>query len=124
MIAVHAPGIGGRGRNEGDIVQEGGRHAAISHALNHRNAAGSRPETRGLVSRFVPDRASFSSSAVPTTDARAPSLLARMKMMRSFGKLVLTLGSLALLASPAWAQGRGGFGGGAAGFLMAPNVQK
>jgi gas vesicle protein len=29
-----------------------------------------------------------------------------------------------MLASPAWAQGRGGFGGGAAGFLMAPNVQK
>jgi hypothetical protein len=47
-----------------------------------------------------------------------------MKMMRFFGKLVLTLGALALLASPAWAQGRGGFGGGAAGFLMAPNVQK
>ncbi|HKI17360.1 MAG TPA: hypothetical protein VKA15_05750 [Isosphaeraceae bacterium] len=45
-------------------------------------------------------------------------------MMRSFGKLALTLGALALLASPAWAQGRGGFGGGAAGFLMAPNVQK
>jgi len=45
-------------------------------------------------------------------------------MMRSFGKLVLTLGALALLASPAWAQGRGGFGAGAAGFLMAPNVQK
>ncbi len=45
-------------------------------------------------------------------------------MMRLFGKLVLTLGALALLASPALAQGRGGFGGGAAGFLMAPNVQK
>jgi hypothetical protein len=47
-------------------------------------------------------------------------------MMRFFGKLVLTLGAVALLASPAWAQGqgRGGFGGGAAGFLMAPNVQK
>jgi len=47
-------------------------------------------------------------------------------MMRFFGKLVLTLGALALLASPAWAQNRGGggFGGGAAGFLMAPNVQK
>jgi Spy/CpxP family protein refolding chaperone len=45
-------------------------------------------------------------------------------MMRFFGKLVLTCGALALLASPAWAQGRGGFGGGAAGFLMAPNVQK
>jgi len=49
-------------------------------------------------------------------------------MMRFFGKLLLTLGGLALLASPAWAQGRGqgrgGFGGGAAGFLMAPNVQK
>src|SRR5262249_53157318 len=39
---------------------------------------------------------------------------------------VLTLGALALLASPAWAQGRGGFGGfgGGAFFLMAPNVQK
>jgi Spy/CpxP family protein refolding chaperone len=48
-----------------------------------------------------------------------------MKMMRFFGKLVLTLGALALLASPALAQGRGGSGGGgAAGFLMAPNVQK
>jgi Spy/CpxP family protein refolding chaperone len=45
-------------------------------------------------------------------------------MMRFFGKLVLTLGALALLASPAVAQGRGGPGGGAAGFLMAPNVQK
>jgi len=45
-------------------------------------------------------------------------------MMRFFGKLGLTLGALALLVSPAWAQGRGGFGGGAAGFLMAPNVQK
>src|ERR1700686_807723 len=45
-------------------------------------------------------------------------------MMHPFGKLVLTLGTLALLASPAWAQGGGGFGRGAAGFLMAPNVQK
>jgi hypothetical protein len=47
-------------------------------------------------------------------------------MMRYFGKLGLTLGALALLVSPVWAQGqgRGGFGGGAAGFLMAPNVQK
>ena len=27
-------------------------------------------------------------------------------MMRFFGKLVLTLGALALLASPAWAQNR------------------
>jgi hypothetical protein len=45
-------------------------------------------------------------------------------MMRFFGKLGLTLGALALLACPALAQGRGGFGGGAAGFLMAPNVQK
>ena len=50
-------------------------------------------------------------------------------MMRFFGKSVLTLGALALLASPALAQGRGGVGGGgvgggAAGFLNAPNVQK
>jgi hypothetical protein len=45
-------------------------------------------------------------------------------MIRFFGTLVLTLGALSLLTSPAWAQGRGGFGGGAAGFLMAPNVQK
>ncbi len=45
-------------------------------------------------------------------------------MIRFFGKLALTFGALALLASPAWAQGRGGFGGGAAAFLMAPNVQK
>jgi len=47
-------------------------------------------------------------------------------MMRPFGKMVLTLGVLALMASPAWAQGRGGFGGGGGGafILMAPNVQK
>jgi hypothetical protein len=47
-------------------------------------------------------------------------------MMRPIGKFVLTLGALALLAAPAWAQqGRGGFMmGGGAGFLMAPNVQK
>src|SRR5688572_8143870 len=47
-------------------------------------------------------------------------------MMRPFGKMVLTLGALALMASPAWAQGRGGFGGGGGGafILMAPNVQK
>jgi hypothetical protein len=46
------------------------------------------------------------------------------KMMRFFGRFVLTVGALGLLASPALAQGRGGSGGGAAGFLMAPNVQK
>jgi hypothetical protein len=46
------------------------------------------------------------------------------KMLRFFGRFVLTVGALALLASPALAQGRGGSGGGAAGFLMAPNVQK
>jgi len=45
-------------------------------------------------------------------------------MMRPFGKMVLTLGALALMASPAWAQGRGGFGFGSGAFLMAPNVQK
>jgi len=47
-------------------------------------------------------------------------------MMSFLGKSVLTLAALALLASPAWAQGRGGVGGGggAAGFLMAPNVQQ
>ena len=45
-------------------------------------------------------------------------------MIRFFGKSVLTLSALALLASPALAQGRGGSGGGAAGFLMAPNVQR
>jgi len=45
-------------------------------------------------------------------------------MIRPFGKLVLTLGAVALMASPALAQGRGGFGGGGAAFLMAPNVQK
>jgi len=44
--------------------------------------------------------------------------------MRFCGKLALTFSALAFLAAPAWAQGRGGFGGGAAGFLMAPNVQK
>jgi hypothetical protein len=42
IIDSHAPGIGGRGSDEGDIVQEGGRHAAISKALNNRNAAGPR----------------------------------------------------------------------------------
>jgi Spy/CpxP family protein refolding chaperone len=45
-------------------------------------------------------------------------------MKTFFGKLALTFGALALLASPALAQGRGGPGGGAAGFLTAPNVQK
>jgi len=47
-------------------------------------------------------------------------------MIRPFGRLILTVGALALLASPAWAQGRGGFGmmGGGAGFLRAENVQK
>jgi len=45
-------------------------------------------------------------------------------MLRPFGRLILTLGALAILASPAWAQGRGGFGGGGAFFLMAENVQK
>jgi hypothetical protein len=47
-----------------------------------------------------------------------------MKMIRFFGKSVLTFGALALLASPAFAQGRGAVGGGPAGFLMAPNVQQ
>jgi hypothetical protein len=42
IINSHALGIGDRGRDEGDIVQEGGRHAAISKALNNRNAAGPR----------------------------------------------------------------------------------
>jgi hypothetical protein len=73
IIDGHAPRIGGRGRDAGDIVHEGGRHTAISKALNNRNAAGPRGlKTDGLVSRFVPDRASFPSSAVPTTDVRAP----------------------------------------------------
>jgi hypothetical protein len=45
-------------------------------------------------------------------------------MICSFGKFVLTVSALACLVSPALAQGRGGFGGGAAGFLMAPNVQR
>jgi hypothetical protein len=45
-------------------------------------------------------------------------------MIRFFGKSVLTFSALALLASPALAQGRGAGGGGAAGFLMAPNVQQ
>jgi hypothetical protein len=45
--------------------------------------------------------------------------------MHTFGKVVLSFGALALLATPAWAQGRGGSGGGgAAGFVEAPNVQK
>jgi len=52
--------------------------------------------------------------------------------MRVFGKMVLTMGVVALLTAPAMAQqgkgqGRGGFGGGMGGgaaFLMAPNVQK
>ena len=46
-------------------------------------------------------------------------------MMRTLGRSVLTIGALTLLASPALAQGRGGFGGGGgANFLRAPNVQK
>ena len=44
--------------------------------------------------------------------------------MRPLGKFSLTVGALVLLASPAWAQGRGGFGGGGANFLRASNVQK
>jgi Spy/CpxP family protein refolding chaperone len=45
--------------------------------------------------------------------------------MRTFGKMVLAMGLVALLTAPAMAQGRGGFGmGGGAFFLMAPNVQK
>ena len=41
-------------------------------------------------------------------------------MIRPLGKLVLTFGALALLASPAWAQGRGfGMGGFGGGFLVA-----
>jgi hypothetical protein len=47
-----------------------------------------------------------------------------MKMIRFFGKSVLTFSTLVLLASPALAQGRGAVGGGPAGFLMAPNVQQ
>jgi len=51
-----------------------------------------------------------------------------MTMIRPFGRLILTVGAVALLASPALAQGqgRGGFGmmGGGAGFLRSPNVQK
>jgi hypothetical protein len=45
-------------------------------------------------------------------------------MMGFIGKSVITLSTLALLASPAFAQGRGSVRGGAAGFLMAPNVQQ
>jgi Spy/CpxP family protein refolding chaperone len=47
-------------------------------------------------------------------------------MIRSLGKMVVAFGALALLATPAWAQGRGfGMGmGGGAGILRAPNVQK
>jgi hypothetical protein len=52
-------------------------------------------------------------------------------MVRPFGKFVLALGAVALLASPALAQqgkGRGGFGfggmGGGGQILTAPNVQK
>jgi hypothetical protein len=44
--------------------------------------------------------------------------------MRLLGKCVLALGALGLLASPAWAQGRGGFGGGGAAFVRALEVQK
>ncbi len=40
-------------------MHEGGRHTAISKALNNRNAETARPETCGLVSKFVPNRASF-----------------------------------------------------------------
>ncbi len=48
-------------------------------------------------------------------------------MIRSLGKLVVAFGALALLATPAWAQGGRGFGmgmGGGAAILRAPNVQK
>ncbi len=49
-------------------------------------------------------------------------------MIRHIGRIVVAFSALALMASPAWAQARkgGGFGmgGGAAGLLMAPNVQK
>jgi len=45
-------------------------------------------------------------------------------MVRALGKCVLALGALMLLTSPAWAQGRGGFGGGGANFLRSPEVQK
>jgi Spy/CpxP family protein refolding chaperone len=51
----------------------------------------------------------------------------RSSTMRSLGKLALAIGALALMASPALAQGRGGFGGGFGGgafFVAAPNVQK
>jgi hypothetical protein len=44
--------------------------------------------------------------------------------MRPLCKFVVTFGAVALLASPAWAQGRGFGGGGGATFLRAPNVQK
>jgi hypothetical protein len=46
-------------------------------------------------------------------------------MIRFFGKSVFTFSTLVLLASPVLAQDRGASGGGgAAGFLMAPNVQQ
>ena len=45
-------------------------------------------------------------------------------MIRFIGKSVLTFSVLALLASPALAQGRGAGSGGPAGFLMAQNVQQ
>src|SRR3954467_7441867 len=50
-------------------------------------------------------------------------------MIRPLGKLVLTMGALAILASPAMAQARKGAGfgmgmGGGAQVLMAPVVQK
>jgi Spy/CpxP family protein refolding chaperone len=38
--------------------------------------------------------------------------------MRMFGKLALAVGLTALLSTPAWAQGRGGFGGPGAGGAM------
>ena len=46
--------------------------------------------------------------------------------MRTFGKMVLAFGAVALMAAPAWAQGRGGMGMGGGGAMLLTNksVQK
>jgi len=45
--------------------------------------------------------------------------------MRLFGKLALALGAVVMMSTPAWAQGRGGFGGGGGAMLLTnKGVQK
>ena len=107
-------------------MREGARHSVIFQNIENRDVAGaSGLKARGLVYRS-------SSIVCPLyrrlcrRRIRVPisCLQGCIKMIRFFGKSVLTFSALALLASPALAQGRGAVGGSAAGFLMAPNVQR